>query len=58
MDGYMTIKEAALYMKVHVETIRRWVNEGKLKAYKGVKIIRFKKEDLDRLLSPLEASKT
>ncbi len=49
-DGYITIDEAAAYMKVHRETIRRYVNQKKLTAYKGDKIIRFKKEDLDNLL--------
>lgn len=48
MEGYMTIKEAAQYLKVHPETIRRYVKQGKLTAYKGEKIIRFKREDLDK----------
>ncbi len=51
MEGYLTIKEAADYLKVHPETIRRWVKEGKLPAYKGPKIVRFKKEDLDNVLA-------
>jgi excisionase family DNA binding protein len=54
MDGYMTIKDAAAYLKVHEETIRRWVKAGKLVAYKGEKIIRFKKEDLDKVISPIK----
>lgn len=49
MDRYYTIKEAAEYLQVHIETVRRWVKEGKLKAYKAETIVRFKKEDLDKV---------
>ena len=51
MQGYMTVAEAAEYLKVHVQTIRRWIAEGKLKSYKGERIVRVKREDLDRLLT-------
>lgn len=50
MDGYMTTKEAMEYLKVSRETLRRWVNSGKLPAFKGEKILRFKKDDLDKML--------
>ena len=52
MKGYLTIKEAAEYLKVHPESIRRYVRDKKLRSYKGEKIIRFKQEDLDSLLTP------
>ncbi len=54
MEGYLTIKQAAEYMQVHEETIRRWVKEGRLVAYKGPKIIRFKKDDLDKVMELVE----
>jgi len=31
IQGYMTVKEAAKYLGVNPETLRRWDNKGKLK---------------------------
>jgi excisionase family DNA binding protein len=53
VDGFLTYKEAAEYLKVSTETLRRWKVQGKLKAFElGKKVVRFKKEDLDKLLIP------
>lgn len=51
LNRYLTVKQAAEYMQVHPETIRKWAREGILPSYRRRKIIRFKKEDLDRLLT-------
>lgn len=34
MKDYLTVKEAAKYLKKHPSTIRRWIKEKKLKATK------------------------
>jgi excisionase family DNA binding protein len=52
MEGYLTKKEAATYLNVHPETIRRWAKQGKLRAYRFGTVVRFKKEDLDRIFVP------
>jgi excisionase family DNA binding protein len=49
MDGYLTKREAAQYLHVHPRTINRYIKAGKLKAYRGPGITRFKKEDLDNV---------
>jgi excisionase family DNA binding protein len=58
MHGYLTKKEAAAYLNVHPETIRRWAKQGKLAVYRSGRIVRFKQEDLDQVFaaqSPLQA---
>ena len=49
---WLTSEEAAEYLQVHVNTVRRWAREG---AIASVKLgnrggFRFKREDLDRFL--------
>ena len=51
--NYLNIDEAAAYINVHRETIRKYVKQKKLVAYKGEKIIRFKTEDLDKLMTKI-----
>lgn len=34
MKDYLTLKEAAKYLKRHPSTLRRWIKERKLKATK------------------------
>lgn len=51
MGMWMTYKEVADYLKVSVSAVRKWVREGKLRAYRiGYKTVRFKKEDVDALV--------
>jgi excisionase family DNA binding protein len=51
---WLTIREAATYLRVNVSTIYRWCDEGRLRYYElesgGGR--RFKREDLDGLLRP------
>jgi excisionase family DNA binding protein len=48
----LTIRQAAEILNVHVETLRRWDNSGKLKAIKvnerGDR--RYKPEDLEKIM--------
>jgi excisionase family DNA binding protein len=49
---WMRTPEAAKYLGVHVETMRRWAREGTIPAAKlgNRGGFRFKREDLDRFL--------
>lgn len=53
MDGYLTKREAAQYLHVHPRTLERYIKSGRLKAYRGEQALRFKKEDLDKALTPV-----
>lgn len=47
---WLTVKEAAIYLKVHYTTVRRYVKLGKLKAHKpGGKLVRICLEELEKL---------
>lgn len=48
--GYMTLNEAARYMKYSPQTVANYVQTGKLKAYRANKQYRFKLEDIDAYL--------
>lgn len=49
-EQYYSIEEVAKMLKVAYLTVYRWVNSGKLVAYKAGKQYRIKKEDLDRFI--------
>jgi len=51
---WLTVNEAAAYLKVHRATIYEWCRQGVLPYYtlKGARDRRFKREDLDSLLEP------
>ena len=51
-SGWIRTPEAAKYIGVHIETIRRWAREGAIPAAKlgNRGGFRFKREDLDRFL--------
>jgi excisionase family DNA binding protein len=53
-SDWLTVSEAAAYLKVKPRTLLLWVRQGKLQAYalSGTKrrIWRFRKEDLDAAL--------
>ena len=46
-EQYYTIAEVAKMLKVAYLTVYRWIQSGKLTAYKAGKQYRIKKEDLD-----------
>jgi len=49
---WMTIEEAAKYLKMSIGGVRKYVNNGKLPSYRQGRIIRLKQTDLDAFLSP------
>lgn len=46
MEEFYTVNQAALVIKVHSLTIRRYIKEGKLKAYRAAGNIRISVNDL------------
>lgn len=50
-EKYYTIEEVAKMLKVAYLTVYRWIQNGKLVAFKAGKHYRVKKEDLDTLLT-------
>lgn len=52
-DAYLTVVQAAEYLAVHPSTIRRWIDRGRLPAYRlGDKRIGVRQSDLARLVTP------
>jgi len=55
----LTIREVARILHVHPNTLRRWSNDGKLRAYRitsrGDR--RFKREDVARFLAELSEAR-
>lgn len=50
-DGYIRIKDAAGYLSIAVRTLRAWVKDGRLVAYKPTeRILLFKRSDLDAVM--------
>jgi excisionase family DNA binding protein len=49
---WLTTEEAAEYLQIHVNTVRRWAREGMIPAAKlgNRGGFRFRREDLDRFL--------
>jgi len=47
-----TLTEVATVMRVHLETVRNWVREGRLKALKPGKAYRVRESDLRALMGP------
>ena len=54
---FFTPEEAAVYLGVHIQTIRGYIRTAKLPALRiaGERAIRIRREDLDALLEPLQA---
>lgn len=51
MEKYLTLEQAADYLGVSPETIKRYVERGQLPVYKLDRALRFRFEDLDALLT-------
>ncbi len=60
IDEYMLIKEAAAYLGVTRNTLRNWERAGKIKTIRHTlnKYRLYKKEDLDKLLGDIEATRS
>jgi excisionase family DNA binding protein len=46
----LTVDEAAKFLKVHPQTIYRWIYKGKLRSLKICGTVRIKEEDLNSLI--------
>lgn len=59
MSDLLTVREVARLLHVHPNTLRRWSNNGRLKAYRitdrGDR--RFKREEVARFLAELSEAK-
>jgi excisionase family DNA binding protein len=52
MGEMLTTEEAAKALGCHSATIRNWISEGRLRAYRiGPRLIRIKKADLEKLFN-------
>ena len=58
-SDYMTVKEAAEFLGISNETLRRWDRKGKLKAYRHPlnRYRLYKKQDLENLLKQIKQPK-
>jgi len=56
-EQYYTTEEVAKMLKVAYLTVYRWIQDGKLKAYKAGKQYRVKKEDLDSFITSYKSKK-
>lgn len=53
MRRLLSTKEACAYLDCHYRTICRMIDEGRLKAYRLGRKLKFRQEDLDRALEPV-----
>ncbi len=56
-DQYYSIEEVAKMLKVAYLTVYRWIQSGKLVAYKAGKQYRVKKEHLDSFITSYKRKK-
>jgi excisionase family DNA binding protein len=56
-DKFMTAQEASELLKVNIMTIYRYINDGKLPAYKIGKEFRIKEKDFNKLLDNYQVRK-
>lgn len=53
----ITVSQAASLLAVHRSTVRRWIREGKIRAYRlGGRGVRLTRADVLQLVTPLEAA--
>ena len=46
MDSYLNVNQAAFILKVHPLTVRRYIRDGSLAAYRAGGSVRIKEDDL------------
>jgi len=51
----LSVQEAADFLGLSVSTIRRYIRDGRLPAYRvaGERLLRIKRSDLEKLLDPI-----
>lgn len=52
LQAYETLQEAAQRVRLGERTLRRYIAEGRLTAYRAGRAIRLKPEDVDALFTP------
>jgi excisionase family DNA binding protein len=50
-QSFLTPQEVSDLLRVSIHTVRRWIKEGKLPAYKVGRVWRISKTDLDKWLN-------
>lgn len=56
-DTYLTVAEAATLLRVAPSTIRRWIKQGDVPAYRmGPRRVTLKRTDLDALVTPTHSN--
>ena len=57
LSPMLTVREVASLLGIHANTVRRWSDEGKLRAFRITKRgdRRFKREDINRFLVEMNA---
>lgn len=56
MLSLLTTQEAAAYLRIHPETLRRWVAAGLIPCVRVGRTIRFRREALDAWIARKEAA--
>ena len=51
-EVYYTLEEAANMLRLHPQTLRRWIREGKLPARRFGKQFRLRREDFESVAQP------
>jgi len=49
-ERHFTVQEAADFLKVHINTVKRWIKEGRIKAVKIDRHWRIRRSEIDRVL--------
>ena len=55
MRRLLSTEEASVYLDCHLRTVFRLIEEGRLKAYRLGRSLKFRQEDLDAVLEPVHA---
>jgi excisionase family DNA binding protein len=55
-ETYFTLDEAASILKLHPQTLRRWIRQGRLFARRVGKQFRLRREDIERAVQPASAN--
>jgi excisionase family DNA binding protein len=53
-DALLTLQQASALMQCHSRTLRRWIHQGTLRAYRCGRVLRIRREDLDACLVPAQ----
>jgi excisionase family DNA binding protein len=53
---YLKVEEVATLLRVHVRTVRDWIQRGEIQAYKIGKEWRIRRDDLDRAMQARRVS--